>query len=92
MGRTTSNRRETNPAHELPVTGNILAIVLRHTEEAKAVKVVSVRLGIGESSNISDLRRQRHLDQPSGGAPTGGATLKTERLPVVFRRIEMTAG
>ncbi len=34
--------------HEFPVTENILRIVLRPAEEAKAVKVVSVSLRIGE--------------------------------------------
>ncbi|MCX5834470.1 MAG: hydrogenase/urease maturation nickel metallochaperone HypA [Deltaproteobacteria bacterium] len=37
--------------HELPVTENILKVVLRHAEEAKAGKVISVSLRIGELSD-----------------------------------------
>jgi len=71
--------------HELPVTENILRVVLRHAEEAKAVKVISVSLKIGELSDIIDEWLQRYFDYLSKGTLAEGAALMVERVPVVFR-------
>jgi len=71
--------------HELPVTESILRIVLRHAEEAKAGKVVSVSLRIGELSDVIDEWLQRYFDYLSKGTLAEGAELRVERMPVVFR-------
>lgn len=70
--------------HELPVTENILRIVLRHAEEAKADRVLSVSLRVGELSDIIDEWLQRYFDYLSRGTPAEGAQLKIEKVPVVF--------
>ncbi|HOD34403.1 MAG TPA: hydrogenase maturation nickel metallochaperone HypA [Syntrophales bacterium] len=71
--------------HELPVTENILKVVLRHAEEAKAVRVISVSLRIGELSDVIDEWLQRYFDHLSRGTVAEGAGLLVERMPVVFR-------
>jgi hydrogenase nickel incorporation protein HypA/HybF len=71
--------------HELPVTENILKVVLRHAEEARADKVISVSLRIGELSDIIDEWLQRYFDYLSKGTLAEGATLQVERMPVIFR-------
>ena len=70
--------------HELPVTENILRIVLRHAEEAKAGAVVSVSLRVGELSDVVDEWLQRYFDYLSRGTPAEGAVLKIKRVPVIF--------
>ena len=71
--------------HELPVTENILKVVLRHAEEAKAEKIVSVSLRIGELSDIIEEWLQRYFDYLSKDTPAEGAALRIERVPVIFR-------
>jgi hydrogenase nickel incorporation protein HypA/HybF len=71
--------------HELPITENILKIVLRHAEEARAGKVVSVSLRIGELSDIIEEWLQRYFDYLSKGTLAEGAALRIERVPVIFR-------
>jgi hydrogenase nickel incorporation protein HypA/HybF len=71
--------------HELPVTENILKVVLRHAEEAKAGKVVRVSLRIGELSDIIEEWLQRYFDYLSKGTLAEGAVLQVERTPVIFR-------
>ncbi len=71
--------------HELPVTENILKVVLRHADEARAQKVVSVSLRIGELSDIIEEWLQRYFDYLSKGTLAEGAALRVERMPVVFR-------
>jgi hydrogenase nickel incorporation protein HypA/HybF len=71
--------------HELPVTENILRIVLRYAEDAGAGKVISVSLRIGELSDVIDEWLQRYFDYLSKGTLAEGASLRVERAPVVFR-------
>ena len=71
--------------HELPVTESILRIVLRHAEEARAVKVIRVSLRIGELSDVVDEWVQRYFDYLSRNTIAEGAVLRIERSPVVFR-------
>lgn len=71
--------------HELPVTENILRIVLRYAEEAKAGRVLSVSLRVGEMSDVIDEWLQRYFDYVSKGTLAEGAELKIERAPVIFR-------
>ena len=71
--------------HELPVTENILKVVLKHAEDNAASKIICVSLRIGELSDIVDEWLQRYFDYLSKGTPAEGATLKIERSPVIFR-------
>jgi len=71
--------------HELPVTENILKIVLRHAEADRATRVVSVSLRIGELSDVIDEWLQRYFDYLSRGTLAEGAVLRVERIPVIFR-------
>ena len=71
--------------HELPVTENILRVVLRHAEEAKADRVIGVSLRVGELSDVIDEWLQRYFDYLSRGTAAEGAVLRIERVPVVFR-------
>jgi len=71
--------------HELPVTENILKVVLRHADEAQAGRVVSVSLRIGELSDIIEEWLQRYFDYLSKGTLAEGAALRIERSPVIFR-------
>lgn len=71
--------------HELPVTENILKVVLRHAEADRAKKVVRVSLRIGELSDIIEEWLQRYFDYLSKDTPAEGAVLRIERVPVIFR-------
>jgi len=71
--------------HELPVTENILKVVLRHAGEARAARVVGISLRIGELSDIIEEWLQRYFDYLSRGTLAEGAVLRIERVPVIFR-------
>ncbi len=71
--------------HELPITENILKVVLRHAEADGAKKVVRVHLRIGELSDIIDEWLQRYFDYLSKGTLAEGAALGIEHIPVTFR-------
>ena len=60
------------PIHELPVTESILRVLLRHAEEARAGKVVSVSLRIWELSDIIEEWLQRNFDYLSKGTLAEG--------------------
>lgn len=70
--------------HELPVVNHILEIVLRHAEKANATRVTEVRLKIGELSDLQDDWFKRYFDYVSRDTIAAGATLRIERMPVVF--------
>lgn len=71
--------------HELPITENILKVVLKHAEAGGAQKVVRVHLRIGELSDLIDEWLQRYFDYLSKGTIAEGAALWIERSPVIFR-------
>ncbi len=71
--------------HELPVTENILKVVIRHAGANQAQKVVAVSLRIGELSDLIDEWLQRYFDYLSKGTVAEGAVLRIERSPVIFR-------
>jgi hydrogenase nickel incorporation protein HypA/HybF len=71
--------------HELPITENILKVVLKHAQADGAQKVVCVHLRIGELSDLIDEWLQRYFDYLSKGTPAEGAALRIERSPVIFR-------
>jgi len=71
--------------HELPVTGEILKIVLKHAELNGVSRVVTVHLQVGKLSDLEDDWIQRYFDYLSKGTVAEGAKLKIERLPIVIR-------
>jgi hydrogenase nickel incorporation protein HypA/HybF len=71
--------------HELPITESILNIALKHAEADGAERIVRINLRIGELSDIIDAWVQRYFDYLSKDTIADGATLKIERLPVIFR-------
>ena len=71
--------------HELAVTESIVDIVCRHAEQAKAQRVFSIHLVIGELSSIVDDSVQFYFDYLSQDTLASGAELAFERLAVSLR-------
>lgn len=71
--------------HELPVTQSILDIVLKHARMNQVRRVHSIRLAIGEMSDLQDEWIQKYFDHISKDTLAQGARLVIERIPVVFR-------
>ena len=68
--------------HELAVTQNILDIVCRHAEQARAKRVLRIHLVIGELSSIVDDSVQFYFDFLSRDSSAAGAELAFERVGV----------
>jgi hydrogenase nickel incorporation protein HypA/HybF len=71
--------------HELAVTHDILAIVLRHAEANAVRRVVSVRLNIGALSDLEATWIQRYFDYLSRDTVAEGATITVRRTPAIVR-------
>lgn len=71
--------------HELSVVNSILKVVLKHATINGVERVVAVGLRIGELSDLVDEWVQHYFDYLSKDTIAAGATLRIERLPVVFR-------
>ena len=71
--------------HELPVTEQILSIVLKHAEKNQVNRVVSITLTVGELSELEDEWIQHYFDYLSKDTIAAGAKLKIERMPIVIR-------
>jgi hydrogenase nickel incorporation protein HypA/HybF len=67
--------------HELAITQNILEIVLKHGEQAKAKKVLGLFLVIGQLSSVIDDSVQFYWDMVSQGTIAEGAELHFRRVP-----------
>jgi hydrogenase nickel incorporation protein HypA/HybF len=70
--------------HELSVTESILKIVLKHAQENKAEKVLTIGLKIGELSELVGECIQHYFDYLSKGTIAEGAVLEIERAPIIF--------
>lgn len=68
--------------HELPVTDEILKVVLKHARRNNVQRVVSIHLQIGKLSDLADEWIQRYFDHLSKGTLAEGARLKIERMPI----------
>jgi hydrogenase nickel incorporation protein HypA/HybF len=68
--------------HELPITEDILKIILKHAQRNNVTRVVSVNLQIGKLSDLEDEWIQRYFDHLSKGTLAEGARLKIERMPI----------
>jgi hydrogenase nickel incorporation protein HypA/HybF len=64
--------------HELPITQHILEIVLRHAQQADAVRVTDIYLVIGQLSSYVDESIQFYWDVLCRGTLAEGAQLHFE--------------
>lgn len=71
--------------HELQITQSILAVVLRHAKAAGAGHVISIRLSVGELSDLESEWIQKYFDRISKGTIAEKATLQIDRTPVLAR-------
>ena len=71
--------------HELSVTENILDIVTRHAQQAKARRIVRIHLVIGELSSLVDDCVQFYFDYLARDTLAAEAELVFERVPVTLR-------
>ncbi len=71
--------------HELPVTEQILKVVLDHARKAEAHRVVHVNLVIGDLTTFVDESIQFYFDFLSRGTEAEGATLHIRRIPARVR-------
>ncbi len=71
--------------HELSVTESLLEIALRHAEAAKARRIVSLNITIGQLSSIVDDSVQFYWDIISKDSIAEGALLHFERIPTRLR-------
>lgn len=71
--------------HELGITENILSIVLSHSEEKGAKKVLKINLKIGEMTQIVDECIRFYFDELSKGTMAEGAELVFDNVPIRVR-------
>jgi len=71
--------------HELAVTQNVLDIVLREAEKAKAKQIKSIQLVIGDLSGIVDDSVRFYFDFISQDTLAQGAVLSFRRIATRFR-------
>lgn len=71
--------------HELPVSEQILSVVLEHARQAGAGRVVQVNLVIGDLTSFVDESIQFYFDFLARGTEAEGATLHIRRIPARVR-------
>ena len=71
--------------HELPVTEQIMEIVLGHARKAKAQRVLKINLVIGELSSFAGESIQFYFDLFSKGTEAENASLSISRVPARAR-------
>jgi len=71
--------------HELPITEDILKVVLKHAQINRVQKVIAIHLQIGKLSDLEDEWIQRYFDYLSKGTLAEGAKLKIERMPIMMQ-------
>jgi hydrogenase nickel incorporation protein HypA/HybF len=71
--------------HELPVTEGILRVVLAHAEPQHVRRVLTIRLRIGELSDLEEPWIQRYFDHVSRGTIAEGARIEIEKAPARVR-------
>jgi hydrogenase nickel incorporation protein HypA/HybF len=70
--------------HELALLQSIVSVVLKHSEEAGATRVLAVDLEVGELRGLDEECMQRYFDFVSAGTVAADATLRIRRSPVRF--------
>ena len=71
--------------HELSITDKLLALTLRHAEQAGATRVLKLNLVIGEFSSVVDESVQFYWDIVSKDTIAEGAELAFRRVPGLLR-------
>jgi hydrogenase nickel incorporation protein HypA/HybF len=71
--------------HELPITEQIIKVVLEHARQADAKRVAQVNLVIGDLTSFVDESIQFYFDFLSRGTEAEGATLHIRRVPARVR-------
>jgi hydrogenase nickel incorporation protein HypA/HybF len=77
--------------HELPVTENLLKVVLEAAEKANAKRVTRINLVVGDLSSIVDDSVQFYFDFLSKDTLAEGAALAFTRLPAEVRCLDCGA-
>jgi hydrogenase nickel incorporation protein HypA/HybF len=70
--------------HELAVTQNILDTSIRHAQAAKAQKILSIKIIIGQFASIVDDSVAFYWDLIAKGTIAQEAILEFERVPAQF--------
>jgi hydrogenase nickel incorporation protein HypA/HybF len=70
--------------HELQVTERILDIVIKHASGQEVSRIVTIRLRIGELTDLEDEWIQRYFDYLSRGTIAENAKLAIQRAPIVL--------
>jgi hydrogenase nickel incorporation protein HypA/HybF len=70
--------------HELPILQDIVSVVLKHSKEAGASRVLAVDLEVGELRDLDEECMQRYFTFVSAGTPAAEATLRIRRSPALF--------
>lgn len=71
--------------HELPVVKSIFDMCVKHATANNAKRIISVKLRVGEISDLQDEWIQRYFDYLSKGTFVEGAKLVIERVPLVLK-------
>ena len=71
--------------HELPVTEQILKIVLDRARDGKASRVIRINLVIGELTSFAAESIQFYFDMLSKGTEAQDASLSISRIPAKAR-------
>ncbi len=74
--------------HELSVTESLLNLAAQHATQARAVRVTSLQLVIGQLSTIVDESVQFYWDMISAGTICEGAQLHFERRPATLQCLD----
>jgi len=70
--------------HELPITENLLKLVLEHAQRAGAGQITDVHLVIGALSSVMDESVQFYWDILTEGTPAAASKLHFRRVPTTF--------
>ncbi len=74
--------------HELSVTESLLNLAVQYGAKARAVRVTSLQLVIGQLSGLVDESVQFYWDMISAGTICEGAQLRFERRPATLRCLD----
>jgi hydrogenase nickel incorporation protein HypA/HybF len=68
--------------HELPVIHKILALAVSHAQQAKATRIITISIEVGELSDLQPEWVQKYFAYVSKGTMAERAALLIERVPV----------
>ncbi len=71
--------------HELAITEEVLKIVLKHAEDNRAQRVVSIKLQAGELRDLEEEWLQRYFDYLSDKTLAAGARIVLSKIPLELR-------